>query len=106
MFLFPLQDLARKGLKVSYSLGSASETNDIHWGLNKKAEILQTAYSNVFCGMKIMIYWLKFHWSLFLRTNEQQGNIGLINTLRLRQNVHHFADNHFKRIFLNENIWI
>ena len=30
----------------------------------------------------------------------------LVNTLRLRQNGCHFADNIFKCIFLNENIWI
>ena len=29
-----------------------------------------------------------------------------INTFRLRQNGRHFADDIFKRIFLNENIWI
>ena len=29
-----------------------------------------------------------------------------INTLRLSQNGRHFADNIFKFIFLNENIWI
>ena len=29
-----------------------------------------------------------------------------INTLRSRQNGRHFADDIFKRIFLNENIWI
>ena len=28
------------------------------------------------------------------------------NTLRLKQNGHHFADNIFKCIFLNENAWI
>ena len=30
----------------------------------------------------------------------------VINTLRPRQNGRHFADNMFKCIFLNENIWI
>ena len=30
----------------------------------------------------------------------------LINTLRLRQNGRHFPDDIFKRIFLNENVWI
>ena len=30
----------------------------------------------------------------------------LINTLRPRQNGRHFADNIFKCIFLNENVWI
>ena len=30
----------------------------------------------------------------------------LFNTLRLRQNGHHFLDDIFKRIFFNKNIWI
>ena len=30
----------------------------------------------------------------------------LVNTLRPRQNGRHFADNIFKCIFLNENVWI
>ena len=30
----------------------------------------------------------------------------VINTLRPRQNGRHFADDIFKRIFLNENVWI
>ena len=30
----------------------------------------------------------------------------LFNSLRLRQNGRHFADNVFKCIFLNENVWI
>ena len=29
-----------------------------------------------------------------------------LNTLRRRQNGHHFADDIFKCIFLNENVWI
>ena len=29
-----------------------------------------------------------------------------VNTLRQRQNGHHFADDIFKCIFLNENLWI
>ena len=32
--------------------------------------------------------------------------IGLVNTLRPRQNGRHFADDTFKCIFLNENFWI
>ena len=31
---------------------------------------------------------------------------GPINTLRPRQNGRHFADDIFKRIFLNENVWM
>ena len=36
------------------------------------------------------------------------GDIPLyfLNTLRPRQNGHHFPDNIFKCIFLNENVWI
>ena len=33
-------------------------------------------------------------------------NLVIINTLRPRQNCHHFADDIFKCIFLNENVWI
>ena len=32
--------------------------------------------------------------------------IGVFNTLRPRDNGRHFADNIFKRIFFNENVWI
>ena len=32
--------------------------------------------------------------------------VTIFNTLRPRQNGRHFADDIFKRIFLNENIWI
>ena len=30
----------------------------------------------------------------------------MFNTLRLRQNGRHFADDTFKCIFMNENVWI
>ena len=32
--------------------------------------------------------------------------MGWVNTLRPRQNGRHFADDIFKRFFLNENVWI
>ena len=35
-----------------------------------------------------------------------EGLASVFNKLRLGQNVHHFPDNIFKCIFLNENIWI
>ena len=34
------------------------------------------------------------------------GPMPWVNTLRLRQNYHHFANDIFKCIFLNENVWI
>ena len=36
-------------------------------GPGKMATISQTIFSNVFSWMKSYVFWLKFHWSLFLR---------------------------------------
>ena len=33
-------------------------------------------------------------------------SVSSLNTLRPRQNGHHFADDTFKRIFFNENVWV
>ena len=38
-----------------------------YWGLNKMVNILETTFSNVFSWMKIIAFWFKFHWSLFIR---------------------------------------
>ena len=38
-----------------------------HWGRDKMAAISQTIFSNAFSWMKMFEFWLKFHWSLFLR---------------------------------------
>ena len=40
------------------------------------------------------------------REREMLGNSNCINTLRPRQNGHHFPDNIFKCTFLKENVWI
>ena len=48
----------------------------------------------------IIISWCITHSSPVVITRES------INTLRPRQNGHRFADDTFKRIFLNENVWI
>ena len=39
-------------------------------------------------------------------TMTPSGTQGSVNTLSPRQNGRHFADDIFKCIFLNENIWI
>ena len=39
----------------------------IHGGWGKIADILQTTFSSTFSSMKMVEFWLKFHWSLFLR---------------------------------------
>ena len=38
-----------------------------HLPLDKMATILQTTFSKAFCWMKMLEFWLKCHWSLFLR---------------------------------------
>ena len=38
----------------------------IHWCRDNMATISQTTLSNAFSWMKILEFWLKFHWSLFI----------------------------------------
>ena len=38
-----------------------------HWGRERMAAISQMTLSNAFSWMKIYEFWLKFHWSLFVR---------------------------------------
>ena len=45
--------------------------------------------------------WVTLSWSISVG-----GSLGYVNTLRPRQNGRHFADDIFKCIFPNENIWI
>ena len=37
-----------------------------HWVLNKMAASLQTTFSNAFCWMKMIVFWLKFPRNLYL----------------------------------------
>ena len=39
----------------------------IHLPLDKMAAVVQTIFSDAFLWMKTFVFWLKFHWSLFLR---------------------------------------
>ena len=52
-------------------LGNGMEvvTNLTQWGLNKMDDILQTTFSAAFSWMAIIIFWLRFHWILFLRVH-------------------------------------
>ena len=43
---------------------------------------------------------------LFAAKQSPGPNLTYFNTLRPRQNGHHFSDDIFKWIFLNENVWI
>ena len=38
-----------------------------HWGRDKMVTVSQTTLSNAFSWMKMLKFWLKFHWSLFRR---------------------------------------
>ena len=66
-----------------------------------------------------LIQYLQYIWGLYMLTGDplpklffpmslgsHHANIITINTLRPRQNGRHFADDVFKCIFLNENVWI
>ena len=44
--------------------------------------------------------------SLLKNRGIPQWAVSFLNTLRARQNGRHFADDMFKCIFLNENVWI
>ena len=82
------------------------QTNGLtHWGRDKMATISQTVFSDTFLRMKSFVFWLKFHLSLLLRVQLMITHYWF-NTLRPRQNGCHFADDTFKRIFLNENVRI
>ena len=54
---------------ISISKASLTEVISIpgsHWGPNKMATILQTTLSNAFFLVESFMFWLKFHWALFL----------------------------------------
>ena len=38
-----------------------------HWGRDKMAAVSQRTLSSAFSWMKMLEFWLRFHWSLFLR---------------------------------------
>ena len=66
---------------------SKGDTPVLHWTTD-----IYCSVSNI--GSKPNMSWiLDQNWIAF-------------NTLRLRQNGHHFADDIFKWIFLNEDVWI
>ena len=71
--------LARGSYKMkwklqSYKFGMLHSEQDIfaakncltHWGRDKIAAISQTTLSNAYSWMKMLEFWLRFHWSLLL----------------------------------------
>ena len=61
-------------------------------------EICRLAYDQEICSI--------WEWHLKNGTHFVQASMYPVNTLRLRQNDHPFADDTFKRIFLDENVRI
>ena len=57
--------LVNKTVKILYPVTS-HQCSILHWGLNKMGDILQMSFSNAFSWKKIFVFWLKFHWNLFL----------------------------------------
>ena len=54
------------------------------WDLYKKAAVWQTIFSNQFSGMKIIVFWVKFHWNLLQRAKQTMSQ-------HLFKPVHHQA---------------
>ena len=106
-----------------------------HWGLDKVVAILQTKLSNTFSWMKILEFWLNFHWSLFLwvqltifqhwfrqwldanhATSHWLNQCWLVfwyiyaslglNELRHERTRIFLADNIFKCIFFTQTTWV
>ena len=48
-----------------------------HLPLDKMAAISQTIFSDAFLWLKSCVFWLKLHWSLFVRVQLTINNIGL-----------------------------
>ena len=55
------------GLVCWWIYASLNVNGLTHWGRDKMDAISQTTLSNPFSWMKIFDFWLKFHWSLFVR---------------------------------------
>ena len=56
-----------------------------HLPLGKMATIWQTTFPSAFSWMKILVFWFKFHWSLFLKPLSHQGGIVTATARRARK---------------------
>ena len=60
-----------------------------------------------FCLAEYILWIVELNDNFLWLLNTEMGQLpGYVNTLRPRQNGRHFADDIFKCIFLNENVWI
>ena len=51
--------------------------NLMQWNLNNMAAIVQKTFATAFCWRKIVVFWHKFHWCLFLRVSWRDVSTGL-----------------------------
>ena len=56
---FPCRDVIMPYYSVHFIL--------THWGRDKMDAISQTTFSRAFSSMKIVVFWLNFHWNMFAR---------------------------------------
>ena len=84
------------------------------WIHGKLRDICLTAWlvGKARCIYKFIVsymYMLSPQWILLLyghMLNFKRYNPCILNSLRPRRNEYHFADDIFKRVFFNENVWI
>ena len=86
--------------------------NKLQWNSNQSSQLFihRNAFENDVCEMAGILFqgemsWLNRWWSrslMYICVTWHHG----VNTLRPRRNGRYFADDIFKRIFVNENIWI
>ena len=74
--------------------------NNVCWNGNQNTTIFINMFGNV-CKMEDIWFWC---W--WLKWNFFADIAHCVNTLRPRQNGRHFAEDIFKYIFLNENVWV
>ena len=89
------------------------------WNFNQNTKLLihENVCESVICEMgailsrkltKLELQNLSqlYNWRFLYVARYHLHNFYSVNTLRPRQNGQHFADDIFKRIFFNENVWI
>ena len=63
----PVQSIHQLICDKLVHLGTEAGQWITHWGQDKMAAIFHTTFSDAFTWMKMYEFWLRFHWSLFLR---------------------------------------
>ena len=77
------------------------------YGAKPLSEPMLTQFTDAYMRHQGEMSWRDLPpWNFVFPTWRQWGCRPHLNTLRLRQNVRHLADDIFKGIFWNENIWI